>query len=164
MAEFKKLSEVEILETTSDNTTVLVEDRGEIKRVAKSEVGGAGGYIVTVTMDDLEMSSGNMIVISENYDALYDVLNAGGSAWIDYSIMNSMAPSSVMSGSGSGSGSDTPSYSYPSVFGKMTGAIVSWMITDVGLICQAMFDGYPEPILFPNGSHNLEAPRYPSVS
>lgn len=160
MAEFKKLSEVEILETTSDNTTVLVEDRGEIKRVAKSEVGGAGGYIVTVTMDDLEMSSGNMIVISENYDALYDVLNAGGSAWIDYSIMNSMAPSSVMSEYGS----NAPSYSYPSVFGKMFGAVVSWTMTDVGLMCQAMVDGYSAPVLFPNGSHNLEAPQYPSES
>ena len=53
MAEFKKLSEVEMLESTSDNTTVLVEDSGEIKRVAKSKVGGAGGYVATITTDDL---------------------------------------------------------------------------------------------------------------
>ena len=40
--EFKKLSEVEQIETASDNATVLVEEGGEIKRVPKKEVGGAG--------------------------------------------------------------------------------------------------------------------------
>ena len=160
MAEFKKLSEVEMLETTSDSTTVLVEDRGEIKRVTKSKVGGAGGYVATLTMEDLDMSDGDVIIISENYDALYDVLNAGGTAWVDYSVMNNMAPSSVMSGYGSGSSSYIPTY--PSIFGKMLGGIISWMITDVGLMCQAVFDGYPMPVLFPNGSHNLEQPEYNS--
>jgi hypothetical protein len=42
MVEFKKLSEVEQIETASDNATVLVEEGGEIKRVPKKEVGGAG--------------------------------------------------------------------------------------------------------------------------
>ena len=42
MAEFKKLSEVEQIETASDNATVLVEENGEIKRVPKKEVGGGG--------------------------------------------------------------------------------------------------------------------------
>jgi hypothetical protein len=42
MAEFKKLSEVEQIETASDNATVLIEEGGEIKRVPKKEVGGAG--------------------------------------------------------------------------------------------------------------------------
>lgn len=158
MAEFKKLSEVEMLESTSDSTTVLVEDGGEIKRVAKSKVGGAGGYIATVTMDDLEMSMGDMIFISENYDALYDVLNAGGSAWIDMSILNNMAPTSVMSGSGS----DTPSYSYPSVYGKELCLIFNWVITDVGLMCGIMYHGTPGAVMFPNGSHNLEQPEYDS--
>jgi hypothetical protein len=155
MAEFKKLSEVEMLESASDNATVLIEEGGDIKRVPKGAVGGAGGvggYIATVTMDDLEMSMGNMMIISENYDALYDVLNAGGSAWIDFSIMNSMAPSNVMSGSSS----NTPSYPSPSVFGKMIGIIVSWTITDVGLICGAILEDSTIPVMFPNGSHNLE--------
>lgn len=155
MAEFKKLSEVEMLESTSDNTMVLVEDGGEIKRVAKSKVGGAGGYVATLTMDDLEISMDDMLVISENYDALYDVLNAGGSAWIDYTVINSMAPSSVSYGSGS----DTPSYSYPSVFGNVKGMITEWMITDTGLLCIIMMNGSQMPVLFPNGSHNLEQPE-----
>lgn len=42
MAEFKKLSEVEQIETASDNATVLIEEDGDIKRVPKKEVGGAG--------------------------------------------------------------------------------------------------------------------------
>lgn len=152
MAEFKKLSEVEMLESASDNATVLIEEGGDIKRVPKSAVGGAGGYVATVTMDDLETSTGDIAVISENYDALYDVLNAGGNAWIDFSVINSMAPSNVMSGSGS----DTPSYPSPSVFGKMASAIISWVITDVGLLCDVWFDGGGMIVWFPNGSHNLE--------
>lgn len=153
MAEFKKLSEVEMLESTSDNTTVLVEDGGEIKRVVKSKVGGAGGYVATITTDDLAMSASDMLFVSENYDALYDVLNAGGSAWIDYTVINSMAPSSVSYGSGA----DMPSY--PSVFGNVKGMVVEWMITDTGLLCIIMMNGSSMPVMFPNGSHNLEQPE-----
>ncbi len=39
--EFERLSEVELIETASDEANVLVEENGEIKRVAKTEVGGA---------------------------------------------------------------------------------------------------------------------------
>ena len=153
MAEFKKLSEVEMLESTSYNTTVLVEDSGEIKRVAKSKVGGAGGYVATITTDDLEMSTSDIIFVSENYDALYDVLNAGGNAWVDLSVMNSMTPTSVMSGSGS----DMPAF--PSIFGKELCLIFNWAITDAGLIGGIMRQGNPVAVMFPNGSHNLEQPE-----
>lgn len=94
MAEFKKLSEVEQIETASDNATVLVEEGGEIKRVPKKEVGGAGGYVATITINDLEnpvVEQYDGPVISANYDELYDVLCAGGSVWIDYTVMNNMA-------------------------------------------------------------------------
>ena len=40
---FKKLNEVEILETVSDEAHVLVEEGGAIRRALKTEVGGAGG-------------------------------------------------------------------------------------------------------------------------
>lgn len=62
MAEFKKLSEVEQIETASDNATVLVEENGEIKRVPKKEVGGGG--IETLIIKDLR----------------YDVCLGGGTA------------------------------------------------------------------------------------
>lgn len=42
MVEFKKLSEVEQVETASNNATVLIEEDGEIKRVLKNKVGGSG--------------------------------------------------------------------------------------------------------------------------
>ena len=156
MAEFKKLSEVELIESTSANTTVLVEEGGEIKRVAKSEVGGAGGYIVTVTMNDLESSSSDAIIVSENYDAMYDVLCAGGNVCIDVSILNSMNPApSVMSYYGSSSSSPA----YPSVYGQAMVIVYAWVLTDAGLLCEVMYQGYSTYILFPNGSHNLEKPE-----
>ena len=54
MAEFKKLSEVEQIETASENATVLIEEEGEIKRVPKKEVGGAGGGAVVLYSVDYE--------------------------------------------------------------------------------------------------------------
>ena len=48
--EFKKLSEVTVLEEATDNSYVLVEEDGEIYRVPKSLVGGgAKGMIVKLT-------------------------------------------------------------------------------------------------------------------
>lgn len=144
MAEFKKLSEVEQIETASDNATVLIEEDGEIKRVPKKEVGGAGGYIAILTEEDFNnpIVDWNGIVISANYDELYDVLCAGGSAWIDMTVMmDSGAPSSLASAGVS-----------PTVQEKKRESIFSWLITDIGLI--ALTNNVP--VLFPNGSHNLD--------
>lgn len=145
MTEFKKLSEVEQIETASENVTVLIEEEGEIKRVPKKEVGGAGGYIAVLTQNDynnpvVDFPDGP--VISENYDEMYNILNAGGSAWIDFTIMNSMLNES-------GSGTNV----YPSVFGEIKELILMWFLTDIGLIAQTMRGNM---VLFPNGSHNLE--------
>ena len=41
--EFKRLSEVTALEEAAENAYVLVEENGEIYRVPKAAVGGAGG-------------------------------------------------------------------------------------------------------------------------
>lgn len=41
--EFKKLSEVTVLEAAAETSYVLVEENGEIYRVPKTAVGGAGG-------------------------------------------------------------------------------------------------------------------------
>ena len=40
MAEFRKLSEVEKVESVKDSATVLIEENGVIKRAPKDEVGG----------------------------------------------------------------------------------------------------------------------------
>lgn len=147
MAEFKKLSEVEQIETASDNATVLIEEDGEIKRVPKKEVGGAGGYIAILTEEDfnnpvVEWEGG--LVISANYDELYEVLCAGGSAWIDITAMiNSSAPSALAA-----SGSAVS----PTVQEKMRASIILWAITDIGLLTMTN----DMQVLFPNGSHNLD--------
>ena len=41
--EFKKLSEVDILEEIAETAYVLVEENGEIYRIPKTAIGGAGG-------------------------------------------------------------------------------------------------------------------------
>lgn len=155
MAEFKKLSEVEQLETASDNATVLIEEGGDIKRVPKSAVGGAGGYVVTITENsvlDADFSNNPTVLCSINYDELYDVLMAGGSAWLDISIFTfnqGSAPSSVASDS---------SMPYPTNLAGHKLFIQEWFISDVGLIVFADTNvmGSTFNIYFPNGSHNLE--------
>ena len=50
--EFKKLSEVAVLEEASETAHVLIEENGEIYRVPKTAVGGAGGGIKTAIIRD----------------------------------------------------------------------------------------------------------------
>ena len=47
--EFKKLSEVDILEEAAETAYVLVEENGEIYRVPKTAIGGAQGMVVELT-------------------------------------------------------------------------------------------------------------------
>ena len=148
MAEFKKLSEVELLETASDNATVLVEEGGEIKRVAKSEVGGAGGYLMPITADNFDGT-----YCTENYDEMYDILMAGGNAWLDLSAMYATNVSTFVSAG--------PSFS-TITDGKVL--IINWALTDLGLVCDALGNSYVMngemlAVIFPNGSHNPEGSK-----
>jgi hypothetical protein len=146
MAEFKKLSEVEQVQTVSDNATVLVEEGGEIKRVAKSEVGGAGGYTMALTYDNFDGT-----YCTENYDEMYNVLMAGGSVWVDVSAMFAASGRSVLATAG-------PSFTN---IGTVRLLVDNWVLTDIGLMCDTFGNSYlmnSERIscIFPNGSHNLE--------
>ena len=51
--EFKRLADVDIVETANDTDKVLIEQNGEIKRVPKTEVGGSskGLLIIDANMD-----------------------------------------------------------------------------------------------------------------
>jgi hypothetical protein len=146
MTEFKKLSEVEQVEAASDNATVLVEEGGEIKRVPKKEVGGAGGYVIQ--LKNSYMDENGIFCFEESYDDLYDVLIAGGSVWVDWT--------------------DAPDYAAPSPkstsindatnIGPQNTQVLLWQLTDVGLTLadiMGIMNGDPN-IHFPNGSHNLE--------
>lgn len=156
MAEFKKLSEVDVLATASDNATVLVEEGGEIKRVPKKEVGGAGGYILTLSESNISDTNFESfpaeIICTENYDGLYDVLMAGGSAWVDMASMLGYQPVA-------------PFVALATIFPTITnrmGMLISvseWSITDAGLFLMIQVPGETTlciNILLPNGSHNLE--------
>lgn len=143
--EFKKLSDVAAVETVTDTANVLIEEDGVIKKAPKNEVGGAGGYVVELTAQDLEspvVDGWDGPVISQNYDELYDILLAGGSAWIDMTIIYGNNPSTY----------DAAGVS-PTTYDKMRSAIVMWHITDIGLVA-GIHDA--TMILFPNGSHNIE--------
>lgn len=126
--DFKRLSEVD-MGTADDSTNVIAEVGGEIKRVPKSEVGGAGGYVMTLTADNYNSGSG---VCTENYDEMYDVLMDGGSVWID------------------------ASYSFPSDTPARF-MCLGWTIIDEGLKIRSGTNGSME-IIFPNGSHNPGTP------
>ena len=154
MAEFKKLSEVERIETVSDNATVLVEEDGEIKRVPKKEVGGAGGYVIRLGQDSVFAEGQYVYACLDNYDELYDILVAGGTVWIDYTdAPQYAAPSSVTDGF-----AVIPFATNKGPASHMAGI---WFLTDIGLVvCDvfhyAMSQGETGYIVFPNGSHNLD--------
>lgn len=160
MAEFKRLSEVELTENISDTSTILIEENGDIKRAPKSKVGGgAEGLVVTVTEGSLDyFYNYGMFIIIENYDNIYDTLCKGGQVWIDVSVLNenSAAPTVLESSGSGGSGGGSDDIPYPSVYGQSASAVFSWTLTDIGLVCEIMTHGDPYAVLFPNGSHNIE--------
>lgn len=51
MANFQKLSEVNVIEEVKDTSMVLVEENGEIYRAPKTSVGGAGGIKTAIIRD-----------------------------------------------------------------------------------------------------------------
>jgi len=140
--EFKRLSDVTLVNEVADTANVLVEVDGEIKRVNKKEVGGAGGYVMVLNADNYDDSIG---VCTTNYDEMYDVLMAGGSVWIDFSFYNETDARSVLASSAGPS---------PNVYGTMREIVTYWTITDVGL---QVYDYWNDAMIyFTNGSHNLE--------
>lgn len=52
MTEFKKLSEVEVVETPADTANVLIEEDGVIKKVTKDAVGGSTAKTFEFTFDN----------------------------------------------------------------------------------------------------------------
>ena len=64
--EFKKLSDVEVVEAVSDNANVLIEENGVIKKAPKNQVGGApiGSGIDTYMIVFYGMSD-NPVFVSE---------------------------------------------------------------------------------------------------
>jgi hypothetical protein len=152
MAEFKRLSEVEQIESTSENATVLVEDGGEIKRVPKTAVGGgAGGYVIKLANSYVD--DNGTFCFNESYDELYDVLMAGGTVWVDCTdAPGQQNPKSLVA--------ETSGIYAATTYGPHHFLVVNWWLTDVGLMLFDIFSfvNVAEPTIFyPNGSHNLQS-------
>ena len=147
--EFTRLSEATVVAEVADTANVLVEVDGEIKRVIKKEVGGAGGYVMTLTEGNCQAEM-PQVVCTENYDEMYDVLMEGGSVWVDLTVLLRSTPSAP-----SALVAQAPSIA-PEITtqGDMKGLISIWCMTDAGLVA-TIFMGEMLTIYFTNGSHNL---------
>lgn len=129
--EFKRLSEIETGNAT-DNTNVIAEVDGVLKRVPKKEVGGAGGYIMKLNSTNFDQGQ---MVCTANYDEMYDVLMEGGNVWL-------VIPHQILTLSGNSGITNYDTYNF---------LVCLWSITNAGLLVSTCFDS----ILFTNGSHNL---------
>ena len=114
MAEFKKLSAVETVETVSETANVLIEENGVIKRAAKSEIGaqadwaemdesspafiknkpenigGGGGYDAVIRyVEPWE----NPELISGSYDDLVAKVKNG--EWVNVLVYGTMIPYNI---------------------------------------------------------------------
>lgn len=78
--EFKKLSDVEVVETVSDSANVLIEENGVIKKAPKTQVGGAGGgnaasgapYLVKIN----SIGGGSYQLDGDFYE-IFDIIETG---------------------------------------------------------------------------------------
>lgn len=144
---FVSINEKELLTEAPENANVLVEVDGAIKRVPRSEVGGAKGYIIPITMDTLNMETAfSGMECTINYDEAYEVLKAGGNVWVDLSVMMASGASTYVGTAGLA----------PSAISNAMLLVIGWQLTDIGLIVSVL-DPYGEPtiVLLPNGSHNV---------
>ena len=90
--EFKRLADVETVETASDESHVLIEEAGEIKKVPKTEVGGAGGGIPTAIIKSSDydnalagvqtmMAEADPVTwacINMTFEEAYEIMASGG--------------------------------------------------------------------------------------
>ena len=75
--EFKKLSEVTTLEEAAETAHVLIEENGEIYRVPKTAVGGAGGIKTAIIRDSgyLNAIAGLSTMTSAAPEYTYECIN-----------------------------------------------------------------------------------------
>ena len=98
MADFKKLSAVEMIESVKDSATVLIEEDGVIKRMPKDEIGGikittpveVGQTIVVKAVDETgkptEWECAEMPSVSYGFDLVVQI-NATGNTNNDYATL-----------------------------------------------------------------------------
>lgn len=76
MAEFKRLSDVEVVAEPTKSANVLIEENGVIKKAPKTAVGGAGGFDAVIHLDygyNLK-TVGTITLVEGSYDDLYNII------------------------------------------------------------------------------------------
>jgi hypothetical protein len=71
MAEFKKLSDVEVIAEPTESANVLIEENGVIKKAPKTAVGGAGGGAYIICLD------GSVSTHNEDIIAIHEKVKSG---------------------------------------------------------------------------------------
>ena len=135
--EFKKLSEVTTLEEAAETAHVLIEENGEIYRVPKTAVGGAGGGIKTAIIRDsryLNEIAGVSTMASANPVYTYECINMTFEE--AYETMAKGEPLNVV-GMLSADGA-----------ANMQGSVIFSGATIFGVPCLVVLFGNPAPELF----------------
>lgn len=87
MENIEFISAKDLPTTEAEEVDVLCVENGELKRKAGATLGGgAGGYVIAVTKDDV-VSNDDGIELSINYDDFADILYKGGTVWLDLTFM-----------------------------------------------------------------------------
>lgn len=89
MAEFKKISDVDVVTELTENDNILVVGSdGALKQTASANIkGGAVGYVLKLTEDNYAYVNYEH-QCTDNYDEIYDILMSGGIVWVDYEFVN----------------------------------------------------------------------------
>lgn len=133
MAEFKKISEVDVVTELTENDNILVVGSdGALKQTPSGNIkggsGGAAGYVLKLTENNYAYVNYEH-QCSDNYDEIYDILVSGGIVWVDYEFVNG----------------------YPGAE-----LVCSYELSPYGLGLYS----WDNTLQLPNGSHNLpEAPE-----
>lgn len=70
--------------TEAKEVNVLCVDNGELKLKEAANLGGSsGGYVIKELQISNMNGSGLQVIVTENYDKIAEILNNGGSVWLD---------------------------------------------------------------------------------
>ena len=145
MAEFKKISNVDVIDALTDNDNVLVVGSdGALKQTSSSNIKGSSG-IVFKPKNFYWNNDAYCLYVEDNYDELYEVLKNGGFVCIDLTEYYD------------------GDYEVPPVITNVDcihEPVGSWCITDKGLLVGTWNCG----LIFPNGSYNLPEKEKPAPS
>lgn len=145
MAEFKQISNVDVIDALTDNDNVLVVGSdGALKQTSSSNIKGSSGIVFkpkNFYWDD----DADCLCIEDNYDELYEVLKNGGFVSIDLTEYYD------------------GDYYLPMDYTNIDcihEPVGNWCLTDKGLFVGTWDCG----LIFPNGSHNLPEKEQPAPS